>query len=61
MPDKIIMNDKEERYLTIKELSWELEKIGLPSSRPFINKHKSKCECVCNRIKFSDFLNAIKK
>ena len=53
------MTNEEERYLTIKELSWELEKLGLPSSRPFIAKHRSKCKFVCNRVKLSEFLRAI--
>ena len=55
------MKADEEPYLTIKELSWELQKIGLPSSRMFIYKYKNKNPKIwkCNRVKFSEFFDLI--
>ena len=50
-----------ERYLTIKELMFELEKLGLPSSRTFIETHKQGAPFVCNRITLSDWLAHLKQ
>lgn len=50
-----------EKFLTIKELSFELEKLGLPSSRSFIEKQKSRgAPFVYNRITLSAFLEFLK-
>lgn len=51
-----------EKYLTIKELSFELEKLGLPSSRGFIEKQKKLgAPFLHNRILLSEFLEFLKK
>ena len=49
-------NNNTEPYLTIKELSFELQKLGLPYSRPFIRKHIRKARPVLNRVKLSAFV-----
>ena len=50
-----------EKYLTIKELSFELAKLGLPSSRGFIEKQKARgAPFVYNRITLSAFLEFLK-
>lgn len=50
-----------EKFLTIKELSFELEKLGLPSSRSFIEKQKARgAPFVYNRITLSAFLEFLK-
>ena len=55
------MNEEtQERYLTIKELSYELDKLGLPHSRQFINKLRDRAKFIANRGKLSDVLEALK-
>lgn len=50
-----------EKYLTIKELSFELAKLGLPSSRSFIEKQKARgAPFVYNRITLTAFLEFLK-
>ena len=50
-----------EKFLTIKELSFELEKLGLPSSRSFIEKQKARgAPFVYNRITLTAFLEFLK-
>ena len=50
---------QQEQYLTIKELSYELRKRGLPYSRPIINRLRKQIKFVYNRAKLSDILSAL--
>lgn len=49
----------QEQYLTIKELSYELRKRGLPYSRPVINRLRKQIKFVYNRAKLSEVLSAM--
>ena len=60
-PTDIKMNEeKNEKYLTIKELSYELDKLGLPHSRQFINKIRARANFVANRGRLSEVLKVLK-
>lgn len=51
----------EQRYLTIKELQYELRLMGLPCSRGFVDSAKRRgAPFVCNRISLGDFLEWLK-
>ena len=51
--------NENEQYLTIKEISYELRKRGLPYSRPIINRLRKQIKFVYNRAKLSDILSAL--
>lgn len=52
-------NNENEQYLTIKEISYELRKRGLPYSRPIINRLRKQIKFVYNRAKLSEVLDAL--
>ena len=55
------MTDHNERYLTIKELQYELRLLGLPCSRGVVDSAKKRgAPFVCNRISLGDFLEWLK-
>lgn len=55
------MNEEpNEKYLTIKELSYELDKLGLPHSRQFINKIRARANFIANRGRLSEVLKVLK-
>ena len=45
--------------MTIKEISYELRKRGLPYSRPIINRLRKQIKFVYNRAKLSEVLDAL--
>lgn len=51
--------NEKEQYLTIKEISYELRKRGLPYSRPIINRLRKQIKFVYNRAKLSEVLDAL--
>lgn len=51
--------NENEQYLTIKEISYELRKRGLPYSRPIINRLRKQIKFVYNRAKLSEVLDAL--
>ena len=55
-------NCDSEKYLTAKELQYELWKLGLPSSRSYIDKLKIRgAPCVGKRARLSEIIEWEKK
>lgn len=55
------MNDDGERYLMIKELQFEFKKLGLPCSRNYINRLKTRgAPFIGNRARLAELIAWLK-